>query len=174
MYMYGYPQSYYPQSYYDMIRAQMAPQQPAPQSSNVLPAQVDISTWLTKKIKLNTPIMTAAMDTVTEADMAIAIAREGGAGTIHKNMSIDAQVDNVDRVKRSENGVISNPIFLGPDNYVYEAENLMRKFKISGVPICDGEGRVVGIITNRDMRFLVDFNGKIADVMTKGSFSILR
>ena len=138
-----------------------------PAKSDVLPADVSLKTRLTNKLSLNIPVLSSAMDTVTEANLAIAIAREGGAGTIHKNMSIDAQVDNVDRVKRSENGVISNPIFLGPDNYVYEAENLMRKFKISGVPICDGEGRVVGIITNRDMRFLVDFNGKIADVMTK-------
>ena len=138
-----------------------------PAKSDVLPADVCLKTRLTNKITLNIPVLSSAMDTVTEANLAIAIAREGGAGTIHKNMTIDAQVDNVDRVKRSENGVISNPIFLGPDNYVYEAENLMRKFKISGVPICDGNGRVVGIITNRDMRFLVDFNGKISDVMTK-------
>ncbi|MBQ7376015.1 MAG: IMP dehydrogenase [Clostridia bacterium] len=140
-----------------------------PAKSDVLPADVCLKTRLTNKITLNIPVLSSAMDTVTEANLAIAIAREGGAGTIHKNMTIDAQVDNVDRVKRSENGVISNPIFLGPDNYVYEAENLMRKFKISGVPICDGNGRVVGIITNRDMRFLVDFNGKIADVMTKNN-----
>ena len=107
------------------------------------------------------------MDTVTEVNLAIAIAREGGAGTIHKNMSIEAQADNVDRVKRSENGVISNPISLGPDNFVYEAEMLMRKFKISGVPILDENKRVIGIITNRDMRFLSDFNMKISEVMTK-------
>ena len=135
-----------------------------PAKSDVLPADVSLKTRLTNKISLNIPVLSAAMDTVTEANLAIAIAREGGAGTIRKNMSIEAQVDNVDRVKRSENGVISNPIFLGPDNYVYEAENLMRKFKISGVPICDENGRVVGIITNRDMRFLVDFGGKISDV----------
>ena len=138
-----------------------------PAKSDVLPADVSLKTRLTNKISLNIPVLSSAMDTVTEANLAIAIAREGGAGTIHKNMSIDAQVDNVDRVKRSENGVISNPIFLGPDNYVYEAENLMRKFKISGVPICDGNNRVVGIITNRDMRFLTDFNMKISEVMTK-------
>ena len=138
-----------------------------PAKSDVLPADVCLKTRLTNKLSLNIPVLSSAMDTVTEANLAIAIAREGGAGTIHKNMSIDAQVDNVDRVKRSENGVISNPIFLGPDNYVYEAENLMRKFKISGVPICDGNKRVVGIITNRDMRFLTDFNMKISEVMTK-------
>ena len=138
-----------------------------PAKSDVLPADVSLKTRLTNKISLNIPVMSAAMDTVTEANLAIAIAREGGAGTIHKNMSIDAQVDNVDRVKRSENGVITNPIFLGADNYVYEAEQLMRKFKISGVPICDSKKRVIGIITNRDMRFMVDFNVRIADVMTK-------
>ena len=138
-----------------------------PAKSDVLPADVSLKTRLTNKITLNIPVMSAAMDTVTESSLAIAIAREGGAGTIHKNMTIDAQVDHVDRVKRSENGVITNPIFLGPDNYVYEAEDLMRKFRISGVPICDANKRVVGIITNRDMRFLVDYSGKISDVMTK-------
>ena len=138
-----------------------------PAKSDVLPADVSLKTRLTNKITLNIPVLSAAMDTVTEANLAIAIAREGGAGTIHKNMSIEAQVDHVDRVKRSENGVITNPIFLGPDNYVYEAEALMHKFKISGVPICDENKRVVGIITNRDMRFLVDFNQRISEVMTK-------
>ncbi len=138
-----------------------------PAKSDVLPADVSLKTRLTNKITLNIPVLSAAMDTVTEANLAIAIAREGGAGTIHKNMSIEEQADNVDRVKRSENGVITNPIFLGPDNYVYEAEQLMRKFKISGVPICDANKRVVGIITNRDMRFLTDFSGRISDVMTK-------
>ena len=138
-----------------------------PAKSDVLPADVCLKTRLTNKITLNIPLMSAAMDTVTESNLAIAIAREGGAGTIHKNMSIADQADQVDRVKRSENGVITNPIFLGADNYVYEAEQLMRKFKISGVPICDDQKRVIGIITNRDMRFLTDFNGRIADVMTK-------
>ena len=138
-----------------------------PAKSDVLPADVSLKTRLTNKITLNIPLMSAAMDTVTEANLAIAIAREGGAGVIHKNMSIEQQADNVDRVKRSENGVILDPIFLGADNYVYEAENLMRKFRISGVPICDDQKRVIGIITNRDMRFLVDFNVKISEVMTK-------
>ena len=138
-----------------------------PAKSDVLPADVSLKTRLTNKISLNIPVLSAAMDTVTEANLAIAIAREGGAGTIHKNMSIEAQVDHVDRVKRSENGVITNPIFLGPDNYAYEAEALMHKFKISGVPICDENKRVIGIITNRDMRFLVDFNVRISNVMTK-------
>ena len=138
-----------------------------PAKSDVLPADVSLKTRLTNKISLNIPVLSAAMDTVTESGLAIAIAREGGAGTIHKNMSIEAQVDQVDRVKRSENGVITNPIFLGPENYAYEAEALMHKFKISGVPICDENKRVIGIITNRDMRFLVDFNVKISEVMTK-------
>ena len=139
-----------------------------PAESNVLPAQVDISTQLTKKIRLNTPIMTAAMDTVTEADMAIAIAREGGIGIIHKNMSIERQADLVDMVKRSENGVIVDPFFLAPENTVREADNLMGRYKISGVPICEN-GKLVGIITNRDLRFMTDkdFDQKIADVMTK-------
>ena len=139
-----------------------------PAESNVLPAQVDISTWLTKKIKLNTPIMTAAMDTVTEAEMAIAIAREGGIGIIHKNMSIERQAEMVDRVKRSENGVIVDPFFLAPENTVREADNLMAYYKISGVPICEN-GKLVGIITNRDLRFMTgaDFDQKIANVMTK-------
>ncbi len=140
-----------------------------PAKSDVLPADVSLKTRLTNKITLNIPVLSAAMDTVTESSLAIAIAREGGAGTIHKNMPIEAQVDNVDRVKRSENGVITNPIFLGPDNYVYEAEALMRKFRISGVPICDANKKVVGIITNRDMRFLVDHNDRIVDVMTKAN-----
>ena len=138
-----------------------------PAKSDVLPADISLKTRLTNKISLNIPVMSAAMDTVTESGLAIALAREGGAGTIHKNMSIEAQADHVDRVKRSENGVITNPIFLGPDNYVYEAEQLMHKFKISGVPICDENRRVIGIITNRDMRFMVDFNVRISEVMTK-------
>ena len=138
-----------------------------PAKSNVLPADISLKTRLTSKITLNIPLMSAAMDTVTEADMAIAMAREGGAGTIHKNMTIDQQAEQVDRVKRSENGVITNPLFLHPDNYVYEAENLMHKFRISGVPICDENKKLVGIITNRDMRFMVDFNVKISTVMTK-------
>ena len=138
-----------------------------PAKSDILPADISLKTRLTNKITLNIPLLSAAMDTVTEADMAIAMAREGGAGTIHKNMSIDRQAELVDRVKRSENGVITNPLFLHPDNYVYEAENLMHKFRISGVPICDENKKLVGIITNRDMRFMVDFNVKISEVMTK-------
>ena len=138
-----------------------------PGESNVQPRDVDISTWLTKKIKLNTPLITAAMDTVTETRMAIAIAREGGMGIIHKNMTIEQQADAVDRVKRSENGVIVNPFFLTPEHYVYDANRLMAKYKISGVPICEN-GRLVGLITNRDLRFMdeSDYSQKISQVMT--------
>ena len=138
-----------------------------PAKSDVLPADICLKTKLTNQITLNIPLLSAAMDTVTEADMAIAMAREGGAGVIHKNMSIEAQAEMVDRVKRSENGVITNPLFLHPDNFVYEAEELMHKFRISGVPICDENKKLVGIITNRDMRFMTDFNIKISEVMTK-------
>lgn len=138
-----------------------------PAKSDILPSQVSLKTKLTSKITLNIPIMSAAMDTVTEYELAIAMAREGGVGTIHKNMSIEAQTDQVERVKRSENGVITNPFFLSPDNWVYEADELMGKYKISGVPICDESGTLVGIITNRDLRFMTDFNVKIDDVMTK-------
>ena len=140
-----------------------------PAHSEVEPRNVDISTRLTKNIKLNIPLMTSAMDTVTETRMAIAIAREGGIGIIHKNMSIEQQVDQVDRVKRSENGVIDNPFHLGPDHLVGEANALMGKYKISGVPICDNEGTLVGIITNRDLRFMDehDFSQPIRNFMTK-------
>ena len=139
-----------------------------PGESNVQPKEVDVSTWLTKKIRLNTPLITAAMDTVTEARMAIAISREGGVGIIHKNMTIAQQADQVDRVKRSENGVIVNPFFLSPNHYVSDANNLMAKYKISGVPICEND-KLVGIITNRDMRFMEgsDFDQPIKNVMTK-------
>ncbi|MCR5485121.1 MAG: IMP dehydrogenase [Clostridiales bacterium] len=137
-----------------------------PAESDVLPKDVDVKTKLTKYITLNTPIMTAAMDTVTESRMAIAIAREGGIGVIHKNLPINKQAEEIDKVKRSENGVIVNPFFLSPDHYVYEANELMRKYRISGVPICE-EGKLVGILTNRDLRFMTDFNIKIKEVMTK-------
>ena len=138
-----------------------------PGKSDVTPNMINLKTKLTKNITLNTPIMTSAMDTVTESRMAIAIAREGGIGIIHKNMSIEKQVDEVDKVKRSENGVITNPFSLTEDRFVYEADELMGKYKISGVPIVDKKGRLVGIITNRDMRFMVDYNVRISDVMTK-------
>lgn len=136
-----------------------------PAKSEVLPNMVNLSTRLTRKIRLNIPLMSAAMDTVTESKMAIAMAREGGIGVIHKNMTIERQAEEVQRVKRSENGVINDPFYLSPDNYVYEADALMAKYSISGVPICES-GRLVGIITNRDMRFMTDFNVKISTVMT--------
>lgn len=137
-----------------------------PGESSVLPADVDLTTKLTRKIKLNIPIMSAAMDTVTESRMAIAIAREGGIGIIHKNMSIEAQAEQVDMVKRSENGVITNPFFLGPRNTLADADELMAKYKISGVPIVEN-GRLIGIITNRDMKFEDDMTKPIEEVMTK-------
>ncbi|MFY9198959.1 MAG: IMP dehydrogenase [Acutalibacteraceae bacterium] len=137
-----------------------------PAYSEVLPSEVDLSTKLTAKISLNTPLMTSAMDTVTESRMAIAIAREGGIGVIHKSMPIERQVEEVDKVKRSENGVIVNPFFLSPDHYVSDANELMRRYKISGVPICE-QGKLVGILTNRDLRFMTDFHVKISEVMTK-------
>ncbi len=137
-----------------------------PAKSDVTPNMVDIKTKLTKTITLNTPVMTAAMDTVTESRMAIAVAREGGIGIIHKNMSIERQVDEVDKVKRSENGVIVNPFFLSPSDTVTDADKLMGKYKISGVPIVEN-GKLVGIFTNRDLRFISDPNQIIGEVMTK-------
>ena len=134
--------------------------------SDVLPADVDLSTNLTRKIKLNVPVMSAAMDTVTEYRMAIAIAREGGIGVIHKNMSIDTQAEQVDMVKRSENGVITNPFSLSAGHTLGDADALMGKFRISGVPIVDENGRLIGIITNRDMKFETDMNRRIEEVMT--------
>ncbi len=137
-----------------------------PAESDVLPADVDLTTQLTKKIKLNVPVMSAAMDTVTEYRMAIAVAREGGIGVIHKNMSIDTQAEQVDMVKRSENGVITNPFFLNSGHTLGDADALMGKFRISGVPIVDDEGRLIGIITNRDMKFETDMSRRIEEVMT--------
>ncbi|MEA4955379.1 MAG: IMP dehydrogenase [Pseudoflavonifractor sp.] len=137
-----------------------------PAESNVLPADIDLHTHLTKKIVLNIPLMSSAMDTVTESRMAIAIAREGGIGIIHKNMSIGQQAEQVDMVKRSENGVITNPFWLAPGHTLAEADELMAKYRISGVPICDN-GRLIGIITNRDMKFEVDMTQLIDNVMTK-------
>ena len=138
-----------------------------PAESDVTPNLVDLRTKLSKTLSLNIPIMTSAMDTVTESKMAIAVAREGGIGIIHKNMTIDRQADEVDRVKRSQNGVIADPFHLSKDHLVADADELMGKYKISGVPIVDGDGRLCGIITNRDMRFISDFSMKIGDVMTK-------
>ncbi len=137
-----------------------------PAKSDVLPKDLDISTHLTKEIVLNAPIMSAGMDTVTEAPMAIAMARQGGIGIIHKNMSIEEQASEVDKVKRSEHGVIADPFSLSPNHYVYEANELMAKYHISGVPITEHE-KLVGIITNRDLRFETDHNKKIYEVMTR-------
>lgn len=138
-----------------------------PAESNVTPNMIDLKTKLTAGITLNTPIMTSAMDTVTESKMAIAVAREGGIGIIHKNMTIEQQAEEVDKVKRSENGVIANPFSLTADKTVEEADQLMGKYKISGVPIVDDNGKLVGILTNRDLRFITDFSTLIGDVMTK-------
>ncbi|MEO2069144.1 MAG: IMP dehydrogenase [Desulfurobacteriaceae bacterium] len=138
-----------------------------PNYSEVLPSQVDVRTKLTKKITLNIPIMSAAMDTVTESELAIAIAREGGIGIIHKNLSIEEQAEEVDRVKRSESGMIVKPVTVSPSQTIAEAENLMKKYKISGLPVTDEEGRLLGIITNRDIRFVKDHSKKIKEVMTK-------
>ena len=138
-----------------------------PAESDVLPADVDLCTQLTKKIKLNVPVMSAAMDTVTEYRMAIAVAREGGIGVIHKNMSIDTQAEQVDMVKRSENGVITNPFYLNSGHTLGDADALMGKFRISGVPIVDDEGHLIGIITNRDMKFETDMSRRIEEVMTR-------
>ena len=137
-----------------------------PAESSVLPPDIDLSTNLTKTIRLNTPIMSAAMDTVTEYRMAIAIAREGGIGVIHKSMPIDDQAEQVDMVKRSENGVITNPFYLGPDNTLGEADALMAKYRISGVPVVDTDGVLIGIITNRDMKFEENMDARICEVMT--------
>ena len=140
-----------------------------PAKSEVLPRDVDLSVELSQTLKLNIPIISAGMDTVTEAEMAIAMARQGGLGIIHKNMSIEQQAEQVDKVKRSESGVITDPFFLTPEHQVYDAEHLMGKYRISGVPIVNNaeEQKLVGIITNRDLRFIQDYSMKISDVMTK-------
>jgi IMP dehydrogenase len=140
-----------------------------PQHSTVLPYQVDVSTRLTRNIRLNVPLVSAAMDTVTESRLAIAMAQEGGLGIIHKNVSIEDQASEVDRVKRSESGMIVDPITLSPNHRIYEALDLMKKYRISGVPITDDgskEGRLVGILTNRDLRFETNLQRPIADIMT--------
>jgi IMP dehydrogenase len=141
-----------------------------PQHSTVLPYQVDVSTRLTRRIRLNVPIISAAMDTVTESRLAIAMAQHGGLGVIHKNLSIEEQASEVDRVKRSESGMIVDPITLSPSNRIYEALDLMQKYRISGVPITDDgskEGKLVGILTNRDLRFETNVHRPISDVMTR-------
>ena len=136
-----------------------------PQRSEIVPSEVRVNTQLTKTLKLNIPLMSAAMDTVTEARLAIAIAREGGLGIIHKNMPIEQQAVNVDRVKRSEHGVITDPFYLSKDHFVSDANELMAKYRISGVPITEN-GKLIGIITNRDLRFETDYSRKISEVMT--------
>src|SRR5437762_9265766 len=141
-----------------------------PQHTQVLPYQVDVSTNFTRNIRLNVPLLSAAMDTVTESRLAIAMAQQGGLGVIHKNLSIEEQASEVDRVKRSESGMIVNPITLSPAHKIFEALDLMRKYRISGVPITeDGskEGRLCGILTNRDLRFETNVNRSIAEVMTR-------
>src|SRR3954470_14156285 len=141
-----------------------------PQHSNVLPYQVDVSTRLTRRIRLNVPLVSAAMDTVTESRLAIAMAQQGGIGIIHKNLSIDEQASEVDRVKRSESGMIVDPITLSPGHRIFEALELMKKYRISGVPITeDGskEGRLVGILTNRDLRFETNTARPVSEVMTR-------
>ena len=137
-----------------------------PAHSTVLPNTADLRTRLTSNIQLNIPMISSAMDTVTESRMAIAIAREGGIGVIHKNMTIEEQATEVDKVKRSENGVILNPFYLSPQHSVKDADMLMGKYKISGVPICEDDGTLVGILTNRDLRFIQDYSVSIASVMT--------
>ncbi|MEB3103734.1 IMP dehydrogenase [Ferviditalea candida] len=138
-----------------------------PRKSEVFGREIDVSVNLGETLKLNIPLISAAMDTVTESALAIAIAREGGIGIVHKNMSIGQQAEEVDRVKRSESGVITNPFSLTPEHHVYDAEALMSKFRISGVPIVDDHNKLVGIITNRDLRFVHDYSIPIKDVMTK-------
>ncbi|ETT62973.1 IMP dehydrogenase [Paenibacillus sp. FSL H8-0457] len=137
-----------------------------PRKSEVLPKEVDVSTKLSEHVKLNIPLISAGMDTVTEAPLAIAIAREGGIGIIHKNMTVEQQAEEVDRVKRSESGVITNPFSLHADHLVSDAEKLMGKFRISGVPIVDENNKLIGILTNRDLRFVHDYNTVISEVMT--------
>lgn len=140
-----------------------------PGKSEILPRDVNLQVSLSENVKLNIPILSAGMDTVTEAEMAIAMARQGGLGIIHKNMTIEQQAEQVEKVKRSESGVITDPFFLTPEHQVYDAEHLMGKYRISGVPIVNNEEeqRLVGIITNRDLRFIQDYSFKISDVMTK-------
>ena len=137
-----------------------------PQKSDITPDMVSLHTNLTKNIKLNIPLMSAAMDTVTESNLAIAIAREGGIGIIHKNMTLEQQATEVDRVKRSEHGVITDPFYLSPDNTLDEADKLMGKYRISGVPVTEN-GKLVGIITNRDLRFEKGYSKPISSAMTK-------
>ncbi|MBL9090349.1 MAG: IMP dehydrogenase, partial [Planctomycetaceae bacterium] len=138
-----------------------------PAYSEVVPADCDVSTQLTKRIRLNIPLVSSPMDTVTESDMAIALAQEGGIGIIHKNMSIDRQTDEVDKVKRSANGIIVDPVTLPPSDTVRRAREVMAQFNVSGVPITEAGGRLVGILTRRDLRFLENDETPISSVMTK-------
>jgi IMP dehydrogenase len=138
-----------------------------PAYSEVLPRDVDTSTWLTKKIRLNIPILSAAMDTVTESSLAIAIAQAGGIGILHKNMSVQAQADEVRKVKRSESGMIQDPVTLHEASTVADAVKIMREYRIGGIPIIDGENKLKGIITNRDLRFQKEMDRPVSDVMTK-------
>ncbi len=138
-----------------------------PRYSDVVPAEVDVGTSLTKRIRLNIPLLSSPMDTVTESAMAIALAQEGGIGVIHKNMSIDRQADEVDKVKRSANGIIFNPATLPPDATVERAQELMDQYNVSGVPITDRNGRLVGIVTRRDLRFLENWDLRVSEVMTR-------
>ena len=138
-----------------------------PRHSSVHPRQVSVASCLTRSIPLNIPFVAAAMDTVTESEMAIAMARAGGIGVLHKNMTVERQAAEVDRVKRSESGMILNPITLGPDRPLREAAGLMSRFRISGVPIVDGQGRLIGIITNRDLQFERNLDQPIREVMTR-------
>src|SRR5690554_1608653 len=137
-----------------------------PQYSDILPRDIDVSTYLTNEIRLNIPIISSAMDTVTESQLAIAMAREGGIGIIHKNMSIEQQASEVDKVKRSEHGVITDPISLSPEHFITDALEMMAKYHISGIPITEN-GKLVGIITNRDLRFETNYKKPIKDAMTK-------
>ena len=138
-----------------------------PRKSQVLPKDVNIQTYLTKDIKLNIPLMSAGMDTVTESKMAISMARQGGIGIIHKNMTIEEQALEVDKVKRSESGVIVDPFYLSKEHTIKDADDIMARYKISGVPIVDNDNKLIGIITNRDIKFEDDLNKKIDEVMTK-------
>lgn len=138
-----------------------------PEYSEITPRSVEVTTRLTKDINLNIPLLSSPMDTVTEARMAIALAREGGIGVIHKNLTIEKQAEEVDRVKRSESGVIVDPFYLHPHNFVYQAEELMSKYRISGVPIVDKDKKLKGILTNRDLRFIEDYNQPVDKIMTK-------
>src|SRR5580698_10210300 len=138
-----------------------------PSRSSVVPADTDTRTWFTRKIGLNIPVVSSAMDTVTESHLAIALAQQGGIGIIHRNMSIEKQAEEVDRVKRSESGMIVDPVTIGPDKKIADALDLMKRYRISGVPVTTNDGRLVGILTNRDLRFETRFDLPIADVMTK-------